>query len=602
MPNDTNTELLSIDDLKFYLVPFVNSMPEGFIMIDRKGTIVVANSKCSSMFEYKEDELTGKNISVLVPSMYSNIHNKHIEKFFSVPHARPMGTSGMQLFGLKQNGIHFPIEVSLGFYNAKEGMYGMAFVIDITNKQLLDNALKQSEQRFKQIFQAGPIAMCITNTINDKFIDINERFLKITKYSKDEVIGDSSINLETLLDADSFEKIVSELETKTGIRDMEGFLKTKHGKFIDILLSVEKIRLGTGTNYIIMFSDISDRKQAEKQLEEERNFIKTIQETTDALIMVQDLKGKIITFNKGCEKLTGYKLKEVRGKTLWELPFIPKEQAEISKEIFEEIKTNGISSQNEVKWNTKDGNKKSIRWSNNVLRNEKNEIAFIVKTGIDITESKQHELNLLNAVVQGEEKERTRLSKELHDGLSPLLSSVRNHLEVLNSSSDTLDAKNKKYFSNSISLLNNALDEVRTMSKDLMPSSLEDYGLITALKQLCERLDKTNNVKIIFYSSINKKRFERAIEIGLYRIAQEIINNALKHSGAGSINVQLVKHKNSIVLNIEDNGVGFLPAVNMDKGLGLRNITSRVKSLSGFTSIDSRVKKGTSITVEVPIK
>lgn len=472
--NILHNSALSIDELKFYLVPFVNSMPEGFLMIDKRGTIVIANSKCTGMFGYQDNELTGKNISILVPSMYSAAHSKHIEKFFTSPHARPMGTSGMQLFGLRQNGIHFPIEVSLGFYNAMEGMYGMAFVIDITNKQLLDNALKQSEQRFKQIFQSGPMAMCITHTDNDKFIDINQRFLEITKYNKEEVIGDSKINLETILDSESFLKLSEELETRTKVQDFEALIKTKEGKLINILLSVEKIRLSTGSSYIIMFSDI--------------------------------------------------------------------------------------------------------------------------------TESKQHELNLLNAVVQGEEKERMRLSKELHDGLSPLLSSVRNHLEVLNVSFNQLNEREKKYFSNSISLLNNALDEVRTMSKDLMPSSLEDYGLITAIKQLCERLDKINNVKILFYSNVRKERFDRSVEIGLYRIAQEIINNALKYSKSDNISVQIVSHSTSLVLSIEDNGIGFLPETNMEKGLGLRNIKSRVKSLNGFVTIDSRMQKGTSITVEVPIK
>jgi signal transduction histidine kinase len=203
--------------------------------------------------------------------------------------------------------------------------------------------------------------------------------------------------------------------------------------------------------------------------------------------------------------------------------------------------------------------------------------------------------------VDGEEKERLRLAKELHDGLSPVLSSVRNNLEVIAPGMDNLDEKKRKYFDNSLSLLKNAMDEVRTMSKDLMPTSLQDYGFIIALKQLCERIDNTNGIKINFYSSDEKARYDSHVETGLYRIAQELINNAIKYSRADTINVHVVPHKKSVVLSIEDNGIGFVPAENKSKGFGLRNISSRVKSLNGFVSIDSRVKKGTLATIEIPV-
>jgi PAS domain S-box-containing protein len=576
-------------------------MPEGFIMINRAQEIVVVNSKCSEMFGYKDGELVGQKLSVLIPSMYTNVHNQHIDNFFATPHSRAMGTMGMQLYGLKQNGIHFPIEVSLGFYNVKEGPHAIAFIVDVTSKKQLDSALKQSEERFSKIFRSAPLSICISNISNGKFIDVNESFLKITKFTKAEIIGGSSITLQSLLPEKDYEQILNLLNQNISVQDFEAQLKTKTGEIIYILISIELIKLNEGASYIIMFNDITQRKLIEKQLEAERNFIKAVDETVDALIMVLDSNGKVISFNKECERVTGYKQKEVIGKISWKLPFLVKEYVDEVREAFQILKQNGGSYKQEVLWKTKKDEKRIIKWSNTTLLNEQGEVTNIIRTGIDITESKKHEIELLNAIVQGEEKERIRLAKDLHDGLSPLLSSVRNNLEAINFTEGKTESRKQKYLDNSILLLQNSIDEVRTMSKDLMPSSLEDYGLVTALQQLCERIDKTVNIKINFYQSGSKLKFNNSIEIALYRIAQELLNNSIKHSKTSEINIHLVKHKNSVVLSLEDKGKGFIYNENQNKGFGLKNITSRVKSLNGFCSVDSRPGKGTLTTIEIPI-
>ncbi|HLT25012.1 MAG TPA: PAS domain S-box protein [Ignavibacteria bacterium] len=462
-------------EITAYLNPFINSIPGGFLMINEQGRIVSANNVCARMFGYDKKELLGMNLSNLLPDESRHIHSHHIKGFFNKPHSRPMG-SGLELHGKKKNGDLFPIEVSLGSYTTDAGMFGMAFIVDI-----------------------------------------------------------------------------------------------------------------------------SERVEAKKQLTMERSFIDTLIETVSALIVVQDVKGRIVRFNSMCEKVTGLKAENVLGKSLWITTLMPKDQIPISKEIFRKLIKSGEPIDNEIFWISKKNGKRLIHWSNTMLKNNLGEILYVIKTGIDITDSKNRERDLLNAVVEGQENERKRISRELHDGLAPLLSSVKNNLEVVAPVVEELAEKHRSYFNDSVNQINYAMDEVRTISKDLMPRTLEDFGLVSALRELCERLERTGKLNVTFYKSGITKRLPADMETGIYRVVQELVNNAIKHSRASRINVQLIKHKKSVVCTVEDNGRGFDVSKSQTKGLGLRNIESRVKSMNGFSNFDSRPGNGTSVTVEIQL-
>jgi len=159
------------------------------------------------------------------------------------------------------------------------------------------------------------------------------------------------------------------------------------------------------------------------------------------------------------------------------------------------------------------------------------------------------------------------------------------------------------FFENSKSLVDYAVQETKAISQNLMPAALENYGLEKTLITLSEKISLSSKVTINFHSFNLDKRFKKNIEIGLYRIAQELTNNALKHSNAQEINIQLIQHKTSILLMVEDDGVGFeaVEEGNIMTGSGLNNIITRVKSLHGTFSIDSSPGNGTIATVEIPL-
>lgn len=223
-------------------------------------------------------------------------------------------------------------------------------------------------------------------------------------------------------------------------------------------------------------------------------------------------------------------------------------------------------------------------------------------TSEDVTQSKVTDIAALNAMLEGQEGERQRLAKELHDGIGPLLSTTRLNLDMILSEAQ-LQSRYRKKLENANEMLGMMADDLRSISHALMPGAIVDFGLIKALQNLCIKANENGKVHIHFFYSGKQERFDQQIELGLYRIAQELINNALKHGQASQINVQLIRFSSSLLLMIEDDGIGFSPilvAGENHAGIGLRNVKTRTKTLGGKFNLDTRPGSGVSVTVEVP--
>jgi len=222
----------------------------------------------------------------------------------------------------------------------------------------------------------------------------------------------------------------------------------------------------------------------------------------------------------------------------------------------------------------------------------------------DVSKVKTIEKKALHATLEGQEQERKRIAQEIHDGLGPLFSSLTMHIESLE---EIIKEKTPEFiFHCSIlrELSKTIAQDIRGISHALMPSAVEDFGVVTALENLCDTTNEVAKSEINFYSTNVNDRLDKNIELGLYRIGQELLNNALKYAKADSIMIQLIEHPESIVLMVEDDGVGFDKQLikGKKKGIGWRNINTRTKSLGGFFTIDSGMGEGVLATVEIPLK
>ena len=229
----------------------------------------------------------------------------------------------------------------------------------------------------------------------------------------------------------------------------------------------------------------------------------------------------------------------------------------------------------------------------------------LILTMSNISNLKEVQAQSMLSMLEGQEIERKRLSKEIHDGLGPLLSTIRLNLESLSSQfvENQANATVHHKLDNIYHLIDTLAHDMRDLSHALMPKVLEDFGLGAALESLCNHFSDLETVELFYYDGGFSERLNKSIELNLYRIAQELLNNAIKHSGATKINLQLIRHLQSIVLMVEDNGIGFdkEQAVGANQGIGLKNIQTRTKMLGGTFFIDTLKGEGTTATCEIPL-
>lgn len=213
---------------------------------------------------------------------------------------------------------------------------------------------------------------------------------------------------------------------------------------------------------------------------------------------------------------------------------------------------------------------------------------------------KNQKLYALDAMISGQEVERKRIAQDLHDGLGALLSTVQNHFTSIRAEIEKLHKLD--VYTKANELLDEACAEVRKIAHNMMPGTLVKLGLAPALKDLCENLSAASGIQIQFHAFGMEDRLDDATEITIYRLAQESLNNVIKHSHATEALVQLANDNGHLNLTIEDNGAGFKVAeATGKKGMGLRNLESRVKYLNGILTIHSEPGKGTSIDMVIPV-
>lgn len=213
---------------------------------------------------------------------------------------------------------------------------------------------------------------------------------------------------------------------------------------------------------------------------------------------------------------------------------------------------------------------------------------FYQKRKTALEKKKQAELSL-HAFIDGEEKERSRLSRDLHDGIVQELLALK------------FDMKANHIDESIITKLEKINDEIRNISHQLMPYTLKELGLVAAIDDACQKLCSHSSIQYSFNHALTNERLLEKIEISLYRIFQELLNNIIKHSKATEINVQLIERNGFVNLIVEDNGIGFSTTTNTLKGIGLENIKSRINLINGKLNFESTENDGTIAIVRIPL-
>ncbi len=208
----------------------------------------------------------------------------------------------------------------------------------------------------------------------------------------------------------------------------------------------------------------------------------------------------------------------------------------------------------------------------------------------------EKEMTAIRAMVMGEEKERTRLAKDLHDGLGGLLSAAKLQLSALPGQVPGL--ADSAAFGQGLQLLDNVSSEARKIAHNLMPELLSRLGLVEALDAFCQQVSASGVLKVDFEYAGPPERLPDSLELSIYRITQELLNNVIKHANASEAFVQILRDEQVLSITVEDNGRGFAGELSAP-GIGLESIRSRLAFLGGKMNVQSDPGRGASVFVEI---
>ncbi|EDP97658.1 hypothetical protein KAOT1_20887 [Kordia algicida OT-1] len=212
----------------------------------------------------------------------------------------------------------------------------------------------------------------------------------------------------------------------------------------------------------------------------------------------------------------------------------------------------------------------------------------------------EQERKAINTMVSGQEEERARIAKDLHDRLGSMLSVVKIHYKSVEDDLEKIKNETKTQYEKANQLLDEACETVRKIAHNMVSGTLTKFGLLPALKELKKKIEETKILNIELLAHGLDNRLDNSTEIHLYRIVQELLNNIIKHAKATEVTIQILKREKDLNIMVTDNGVGFDPQKNQFEGMGLKSIKARVGEMKGYYLVDSSKGNGTTTTIEIP--
>lgn len=339
------------------------------------------------------------------------------------------------------------------------------------------------------------------------------------------------------------------------------------------------------------------RKMDDRRIESEKRFKMLFDNSSDEIFLA-DFDGNFIEINQEAIRRLGYSKEELMQKNFIDIK-TPKYAPLVMKNI-NIILENGKHVY-ETEHLTKEGKIIFLEMSSRVIDYFGRKAILTIAR--DITERKELERTISSAIIETEERERKRFAADLHDGLAPLLSTIKLYTDLLKKGN--LNKISPAEALQSIEeLVDNAIVSTREISNNIMPSLLQDFGLPAAIKDFCTYINNTKSINIIVDVEQYKLKDPRIEETILFQSVKELVNNTLKHSQAKNIEIFLESHDTQVNLFYKDDGIGFNAEEKMQKpsGLGLNNIVNKVKTINGLALVKSNEGEGMSVLISLIIK
>ncbi|MEZ5002479.1 MAG: PAS domain S-box protein [Chitinophagales bacterium] len=484
------------------------------------------------------------------------------------------------------------------YTNMEETIEQRTFELKRANLNLLEKEEKLTTAQ--QIAKLGNWELCSKSmliTVSDEVLDILE--IKSDKNTfKPEFFAE-------FIDASDYIKLVEsykEFINKEDAPQLELKIKsaTNQIKYLYIRTAEKKVTNGK-VSVFGTIQDITDRKKVELAYKESRERFLNVFENNQTGVVVTDADQRFTMVNSQFVNMLGYSKEELEEMTIFDIANI--EQREKSIKSYEKLMTGEIKSFIDQKiYNRKDGN--HIHVITKTFGNYDSEGKFIeaVASVLDITQQVESNKKVMESIIETENLERTRIATTLHDSIGQNLTSLHLMLGSI-AKSETIGEADLNNVKKAIKIAKDTILETRQISHNLMPKYISRFGLLASIDNLVQDLNATNSgIEFTLYSNFTDDILSISIQIAIYRIIQEAVNNILKYSKAEHVYIQLVKHGNIITVLIDDDGCGFdINTVEHQESLGLKSIKNRANSISAELEIDTMPDRGTTISLQLTL-
>jgi PAS domain S-box-containing protein len=583
----------------------VDILPDAICLISPQGRLMSVNSQAVAMLGYDSAELLNKSIFELIPT------GAPVHPDILVLKNRIIRDVECTL--LTKNGGSLQTELSATVTSGKDGRTaGMVCVVrDITKRKEAEKILRDSEERFRQLADNIREVFWMTDVAKSEMIYVSPAYEEIWGRSVASLYSSPQDWLSAIHPEDR-ERIEQAAKTKqvSGGYDETYRIVRPDGSIRWVQDRAFPIQDDSGKIYRVVgiAEDVTEQKQVWDALRENEARKSAIMNVALDAIITIDHTGKIIELNAAAESIFNNDRARLLGENLKEI--IPRSL----RRWFEDGLAHHFSSEK--------GPAAGSRIEMPVLRADSSQfpaevtIARINLQGEptftvfirDITQRKLAEAELRSLpqrIIKAQEVERSRVARELHDGVNQIIAAVKMRLQNVQESLPTFLAGTREILGRCDGLLAKSLEENRRIAHNLHPADLTNLGFSTACQNLCKEFQSRTGLRVQRRITLPaKKRLPSAIELTLFRIVQEAINNIQKYALAKSVKLQIGYRDKFIFLEIQDDGLGFdakkFAKRKRGHGLGMTNMRERALSLGGSCEILSSPNKGTVVSVRIP--
>lgn len=603
---------------------------EALIISNQKGMIIDANTGMSTLSGYNQNELIGfKTFQLFGPSssLTSAPENPPaiVREEQELTHKKGHRIPVMVTKSLLPNGLASIIIIDISLrkrYNdellsknkrlaetetlLKTANENLTSVNERLNKksrqtELAFRELEQSEKKYRLLFESSADAILIIK--HCRILDCNFKSVELFGTSKSDIIGKTFYEfcperqMDEIPSKDKCDMLFEDAFAGNQVKT-DWILRRLSQELVEVEMSLNKVIFGGEVYIQLALRDISEEKKTLDQLRRsETKFRLLFQNSSDAMT-ISNTNGQIIDANASFCKTVG--ISKVKLGKINSIDLIDPKYHEELMERISRLKEGESLPPMEIQYKSTDGKTLYFEFNSTILDFEKEHVILTIFR--DITFRKEIDNKIVDTIVQTEEKERKRIAEDLHDELGPLLSGIKLYIDQLSDLKLTTEERNDK-----IGYLKQTVDEAvmktRQLSEALMPNVLMDYGLVKAIESLVYKTNRIEKAHVRFKEKITQRRFPERIEIIIYRIIGEMINNSLKHSHANNILITLKEIEGHLIFSFEEDGEGFdfERALNEPIGLGLKSMVQRVKGLHGELKYETDKDKGYRYIFDIPL-